>query len=235
MFEEEKDTTQDKKWHYEHLAKKCQAALLKNNFGAFYTPTCDDARTQVLGMIPEGSVVGIGDSITLLQSGIIEALDAGKYKVLNPFRNPNGRYFPNGRASIDMMREIFSADVYLTGTNAVTLDGKLVNTDGFGNRVAAIAFGPRKVILVMGANKIVPTVDDALRRIREVAAPMNARRHTRHGMAGDLPCGVTGVCSDCRAPRRICCATLILDYQRKAMSDREPRINVVMVGEELGL
>lgn len=234
MFEEEKNTAQDKQWHYEHLAKKCQAALIKNNFGAFYTPTCDEARTQVLGMIPEGSVVGIGDSITLLQAGIIETLDKGNHKVLNPFRAPDGRYFAHGRSSIDMMREIMSADVYLTGTNAVTLDGKLVNTDGFGNRVASIAFGPRKVILVMGANKIVPTVDDALRRIREVAAPMNARRHTRHGM-GELPCGVTGVCSDCHAPRRICCATLILDYQRKPMTDREPRINVVLVGEELGL
>ncbi|MBI4288497.1 MAG: lactate utilization protein [Chloroflexi bacterium] len=234
LLAEERDITPEKSWHYEQLAKKCQAALKKNNFGAFFAPTRAEALAQVMSMIPENAMVGIGDSVSVLQIGVIEALDGGKYNVLNPFRAPDGRYFASGRSSIDMMRQIVNADVFITGTNAVTLDGKLVNTDGFGNRVSAIAFGPKKVILVVGANKITANVDEALRRIREVAAPMNARRHTRHGM-GDLPCGITGSCSDCRAPRRICCATLILDYQRKPMTDREPRINVVLVGEELGL
>lgn len=236
MLAEEKDTFQEKSWHYEQLARKCQAALIKNNFGAFYAPHREEARTQVLGMIPEGSVVGIGDSISLLQAGIIEAVEAdSRYRALNPFGTADGRFFVRGRNSIDIMHQVMNADVFLTGTNAVTLDGKLVNTDGFGNRVAALAFGPRKVILVIGANKIVANVEEALRRIREVAAPMNARRHmVRHGMA-ELPCTKTGSCSDCRHPRRICCATLILEYQRQPMERRDPRINVVLVGEELGL
>lgn len=231
---EEKDVTPEQHWHYEQLAKKCQAALAKDNFGAAYAATRDEARAQALAMIPEGAVVGIGDSISVLQVGLIEALDSSKYRVLNPFDAPDGRYRPHGRESVDMMRQIMTADVFITSSNAVTLDGKLVNTDGFGNRIAALAFGPKKVILVVGANKIVANVEEGLRRIREVAAPMNARRHLRHDMP-ELPCSITGACSDCRHPRRICCATLILDYQRKPAAEGQPRINVILVGEELGL
>jgi len=123
----------------------------------------------------------------------------------------------------------------LTGTNAITLDGKLVNIDGVGNRVAAMIFGPKKVIVVAGINKIVSDVNEALERIRGFAAPMNAKRHyLKHQQPelGDLPCVQTGSCVDCRHDWRICNYTVIIEG---AMIGQKGRINVVLVGEELGL
>ena len=134
------------------------------------------------------------------------------------------------------MREIvgigmkaMSTDFFLSGLNAVTLDGKIVNTDGGGNRVSGFILGPKKVIAVTGINKIVPNLEAALERIKSTAAPINAHRHyIKHGMEAP-PCAVTGVCVDCRHPRRICNYTLIVEYQTR------PRIEVVIVGEELGI
>jgi hypothetical protein len=134
-----------------------------------------------------------------------------------------------------MQREAFSCDVFLAGTNAVTMDGKLVNTDGLGNRVSAMIFGPEKVILVVGANKIVKNLDEAMERIREVCAPMNARRHfLKHHSSefGDLPCVRTGKCIDCNHDWKICNYTVIIEG---AMAREKGRINVVLVGEELGI
>jgi len=134
-----------------------------------------------------------------------------------------------------MQRETFFADIFVTGTNAITLDGKLVSTDGLGNRVSAMIFGPKKVILVAGVNKIVNDVDEALRRIHEVAAPLNARRHyLKHHQPelGDLPCVRTGSCVDCSHGWRICRYTVIIEG---TMAREKGRINVVLVGEELGL
>jgi hypothetical protein len=134
-----------------------------------------------------------------------------------------------------MFRETFSADIFITGTNAITLDGKLVNIDGAGNRVAAMIFGPSKVILVIGVNKIVKDVDAALERIHQMAAPVNAKRHVlKHHDEGlsTLPCVKTGSCADCRSDWRICNYTVIIDG---AMPQHQGRINVVLVGEELGI
>ena len=133
------------------------------------------------------------------------------------------------------MRRIFFSDVYVIGTNAVTLDGKLVNTDGNGNRVAAMIFGPKKVIIVVGANKIVKDVDEALRRIREICGPMNATRHAiKHHRPEyfELPCVKTGICVDCSHPWRICHHTTIIDGVAER---RRGHINVVLVGEMLGI
>ena len=133
------------------------------------------------------------------------------------------------------MKESFFADVFVTGTNAITLDGKLVNIDGYGNRVAAMIYGPAKVILVIGTNKIVKNVDEALERIHQYAAPINAKRHyLKHHDQNfiDLPCIKTGGCVDCRHEWRICNYTTIIEG---AVSRHQGRINVVLVGEELGI
>jgi len=136
---------------------------------------------------------------------------------------------------LNLMRRVFSSDVYVIGTNAVTLDRKLVNTDGYGNRVAAMIFGPKKVIVVVGTNKIVKGVDEALKRIREVCAPINATRHAvKHHRSQflELPCVKTGICTDCNHPWRICHHTTIIEGVSER---RRGHINVIIVGESLGI
>ncbi len=234
---DERDLSQEKKWHYEQVAKKCLKALEQNNLGARYARDREEARSIVLGLIPDDATVGLGDSVTLLQAGITQEIEnRWGHRVFNPFRvGPEGVFTLGGREQIELMRRAASADVFLTGMNAITLDGKLINVDGFGNRVGALAFGPRKVIVVCGANKIVPDVDEALRRIKKVAAPLNARRHyLKHG-SEQLPCAAVGECTDCRHPWRICNFTLIVEFQRAPRAGQEPRITVVVVGEELGI
>ena len=134
-----------------------------------------------------------------------------------------------------MARGAFSADIFLVGSNAVTLDGKLVNTDGRGNRVAPLIYGPDKVIVVAGANKLVNDLEEAFQRIRQIAAPVNARRHyLKHHNPhfAELPCARTGQCADCNLDWRICHYTVIIDG---AMLWEKGRINLVLVGEELGI
>jgi hypothetical protein len=133
-----------------------------------------------------------------------------------------------------MYRKAFTADVFLAGTNAVTLDGKLVNTDGLGNRVAPMIFGPKKVILAAGVNKIVNDVDEARKRIRDICAPLDVKRYIlKHGQTeyDVLPCAKTGLCTDCKNDLRFCCYTVIIEA---AAITEHGRINVVLIGEELG-
>lgn len=124
-----------------------------------------------------------------------------------------------------LRRETLLCDVFLCSTNAITRDGKLVNIDGIGNRLAALTFGPRKVIVVAGVNKIAKDVEQALERVRDYAAPLHARRR-----AHKTPCVRTGACSDCRSPDRICCVTTIVEFQKE-----KDRMTVILVGEDLGL
>ena len=126
------------------------------------------------------------------------------------------------------MTEAHNADVYLCSSNAVTEDGKLVNIDSTGNRVASMIFGPKKVIVVAGKNKIVKDVGEALRRLKKVAAPMNARRHN----LVELPCVATGACTDCDSPNRICRVITIMEKAPNRV--RQPNLTVVLVAEKLG-
>ena len=133
---------------------------------------------------------------------------------------------------MQLKRRALTSDIFVTGTNAVTLDGRIVNVDGHGNRVAAMLFGPSKVIIVVGTNKIVHDLDEALKRIRDKAAVLNAKRHQDFDPAP--PCATTGVCSDCSSPWRICNKTVIIDRQYDN-NRYKPVITVVVVGEELGI
>ncbi len=207
--------------------KRLMERLRENNIPSVYADDKREAYRLVMSMIPAGSVVGLGDSLTLKQIGVVDALEAGNYTFLNPWK-PGISVEEN----IRLKREALTSDVFVTGSNAVTLDGKIVNVDGHGNRVAAMLFGPKKVIIVVGINKIVENVDSALRRIRDEAAPMNVRRHPDFDPLP--PCGATGICSDCSSPWRICNKTVIIERQYDN-SRYKPVITVVIVGEGLGI
>jgi hypothetical protein len=211
-----------KQWHHETLARRTVEALKKNDFDAHYVPDPGEARETVLSMVPAGATIGFGTSMTLEALGIFGPLREGDYRPVNPPWDPTAQS-PERR--LPLRRQAATADVYLTGSNAVTLDGKLVNVDATGNRVAAMIFGPKKTIVVAGVNKIVHTVDEALDRITNWAGPQNARR-----LGYDTPCATTGVCNDCRSAGRICKATVILHRKTSGLD-----MSVILVGEQLGL
>jgi len=232
------DISREKKWFYEERARIVVANLKKKNMNGQYVSSRQEALSIVLEMIPPGVTVARGDSITIDQIGIIPELrQRNQNAILYPLdRDADGFYIIAEREQRQAVaRETFFSDVFLVGTNSVTLDGKLVNTDGWGNRVTPMIFGPQKVIVVAGVNKIVKDVNEALERIQQVAAPMNAKRHyLKHHMPefGDLPCVRTGRCVDCNHDWRICRYTVIIEG---AMIQEKGRINVVLVGEELGI
>lgn len=234
---DEADISLERRWFHELHARTVVKNLQKRNMNAQYFPNRQEALPAVLEMIPPVTVVARGDSVSFDQIGVIPELQKrNQNRIIDPFeRDADGRFATGAEERLQRMREVFFADVFLTGTNAITLDGRLVNTDGRGNRVAAMIFGPSKVIVVAGVNKIVRDVDEALERIRRFAAPVNAKRHfMRHHRPefGELPCVRTGACADCRHPWRICNYTTIIDG---AMARETGRINVVLIGEELGI
>ena len=195
--------------------------------------------------------IGIGDSVTLHQINLFERLyQNGDLSIYNPFeRLSDGRYkvfegYPNEklpkalyenlvRKVLETARLSILTDVFITGANAITKDGKIISTDGTGNRVAAMIYGPKKVIVVVGANKIVNNVDEAISRTRNIAAPLNALRHYyKHGNEfEDLPCVKTGFCVDCNHPRRTCHYTVIVEGATEINRDR---IHVIIIGKDLG-
>ena len=233
---DETDMDQERKWFHEERAKVAVTNLNKKNINAQYVSTRQEALPVILEIIPEGVTVGRGDSVSLDQVGVLPELrKRNRNKVLDPFvRDADGVGLEREQRR-GIQREALVSDVFLTGTNAVTLDGKLVNIDGAGNRVAAMIFGPKKVIIVAGVNKIVKDVNEALIRIREVCAPVNAKRHyLKHHATrfSDLPCVRTGRCVDCTHESRICNYTVIIEG---TMLSEKGRINVVLIGEELGI
>lgn len=232
---DEKDISQEKALYYEYRSKMAIKNFERRNINAFYAPDIEGARKLVLDMVPPDAVVARGDSITVDQVGIIEELAKRGQKVVYPLeRNLDGSIKFSKEDRKKIARQCFSADVFLVGSNAVTLDGKLVNVDGGGNRLAPMIFGPDKVIVVAGANKLVKDVDAALDRIHNIAAPMNARRHMlkhQSDQFSNLPCVLNGICADCYHPSRLCRLTVIIE----GTMTKSGRINVILVGEDLGL
>jgi L-lactate utilization protein LutB len=199
--------------------------LRANNFDAKFAENTDAAKRIILGLISNGETVGVGDSATVRQLGIVEELEKKGIKVLNPFSKELTTDQTKTNVRDGISRQIFSCDVLVSGTNAVTMDGELLNIDAVGNRVASMIFGPRKVIIVAGKNKIVKNVDEALYRIKNLVAPFHARTK---GFA--TPCAQTGECSDCNAPERICSVTSIMEKK-----PWRTEVSVVLVNEDLGL
>ncbi len=200
--------------------KVCEGLRRRNMNGVFIKER-EKACEFALSMIPEGATVGLGGSMTLIELGLLERLRKGNYNLLDRYKTG---LTPEDISELRMKG--LTSDVFISSTNAITLDGKIISADGFGNRVASIIFGPKKVIIIAGINKIVDSVDEGIRRIRRVAAPLNSKR-----LQADTPCANTGFCDEmnCHAPDRLCNSFIIIEGQL----NRE-RINVIIVGEELG-
>lgn len=202
------------------LAEKLVGNLKQRHYEAFFCPTAQEAVEKITGMIPEGSSVTWGGSMTIRDMGLTKAL-----------HNKEGldiwdRDLASSREEAqEIYRRAFYADYYLSSVNAISEDGEIVNIDGNGNRVAAITFGPKRVILVVGINKVAQNLDTAISRARSLAAPVNMMRFA------DLntPCKHDGMCHDCKSPDSICNYIQI-------MRNSHPvgRHIVVIVGEELG-
>ncbi|MBQ1959204.1 MAG: lactate utilization protein, partial [Firmicutes bacterium] len=167
-------------------------ALNKRGFDAYYVSTAEEAKAKALELIPEGSVVSWGGSITVDQIGL-------KEEVLNKFSVINRDAAKSPEERMELMRQALTCDTFLMSANAITEDGQLVNIDGNGNRVAALCFGPKEVIVVAGMNKVVGSLEDAWDRARNYAAPVNAQRFEL-----PTPCGKTGLCADCKNSSTIC-------------------------------
>lgn len=199
--------------------------LEANNFDARFVRSRAAAIEAILSLIPREATVGVGDSATIRQIGILKRLEERGTKLLNPFSRELTTDPSKRDVRHELSRAVFATDVLITGTNAVTVDGKLVNVDAVGNRVAAMVFGPKQVIIVVGRNKIVRDVDAALRRIRNVIAPYHAR--TKEFAT---PCARTGRCSDCDSLDRLCNVTTILEKRPWRTA-----ITIILVDEDLGL
>ncbi|MGD8561956.1 MAG: lactate utilization protein [Desulfarculaceae bacterium] len=207
-------------WFYQMRAQAVIEALEKNRMSGVYVPEASQAAEKVLSQIPAGSSVGLGGSMTLVQTGIIEGLRQGDFALIDRFEKGL-----SPEEAFERQRLGLVADVFVSGVNAVTEQGELIFVDATCNRVAPILFGPTKVILVSGCNKIVPNLAYAQERIRHYVAPTNARRLGR-----DTPCAKDGQCRDCKSPERICNATVVIHKQADPN-----RLNLVLVGEDLGL
>ncbi len=199
----------------ELLAGKVIGGLASRNMTGWYAPDRDKALKLALSLIPEGSTVTMGGGMSVHEIGLVKALKAGPYDYIDRDEASDRRA---------AMLAAYGADVFLTGANAMTEDGVMVNIDGNANRVSAIAYGPKKVIVVAGMNKICSDLDGAMKRARNVAAPVNAQRF---GLS--TPCSKTGSCFDCKSPDTICCQFLITRFSRHT-----GRIHVTLVNDELG-
>ena len=199
----------------ELLAQKVIKGLESRNMSGYYASDREEAKKIALSLIPEGSLVTMGGGQSVWDIGLPQALKEGNYNFLD--RN----LVEDKRAA---MLAAYDADVFLASANAITEDGVMVNIDGNANRVSALAYGPKKLVLIVGMNKVCPDVDAAMKRARNVAAPINAQRF---GLS--TPCAKTGSCMNCKSPDTICCQFLVTRFSRHV-----GRIHVILVNDVLG-
>jgi len=240
---DERDMSVETRWYFERLAERAIQALKRNNLDAEYVLRREEALTKVIELIPTGGTVGCGDSVTLHQIGFINWLKQQKdHEVFSSFFVERSDFADEDSYKTErfnMGRKALTADVFVTSTNAITLNGELVNIDGHGNRVAAMIFGPNRVIVVAGSNKIAKDVDEAIKKIHEYTAPINMKRHVEkhgHSFIAKLPCVITGACSYCHSENKGCRVTTIIDGWSpfvKAPNHHPPF--VIIVGESLGI
>ena len=199
----------------EALAQTVIKGLQSRNMTGHYAENKEEALKKALELIPEESTIAMGGCMSAHEIGLIEALEKGNYHSLD-------------RDKMDAREGLlaaYDADIFLSSANAMTNDGILVNIDGNSNRVSCIAQGPKKVIFIVGMNKVCDDLDSAMKRARNVAAPANAQR-----FPVKTPCKETGRCYDCKSPDTICCQFLITRYSRHT-----DRIHVILVNDSLGL
>lgn len=204
-------------WFIEKQVKKAMDGLNKNNMQGIYVNDESELLAVVKELIVENSVVGVGDSVTLLETGVLDLLRSGHYNFLD-------KEGITREGKKDIYIRNFSADTFLCSTNALTEDGELYNIDGNGSRVAPMIYGPKQVIIIAGINKLVRNKEEAEKRVRNYAAPIDAKRLNK-----DTPCTKTGRCVDCKSPNRICNAFVTITGQMI-----KDRIKVIIVGKPLG-
>ena len=199
----------------ELLAQKVIKGLESRNMTGYYAATKEEALKKALELIPEGSSITMGGAMSAHEIGLVEALKKGNYNFIDRDAAADKRA---------AMLQAYDADFFLASANAMTDDGVIVNIDGNSNRVSAIAYGPKKVLFIVGMNKVCGDIDHAMKRARNVAAPTNAQRF---GLS--TPCSKAGTCFDCKSPDTICCQFLITRFSR-----HEGRIHVILVNDNLG-
>ena len=207
-----------KEVRYDLLGAKVLENLQKRHFDAYYCETKEDALKKAIELIPKEDVVSWGGSVSIDEIGLLDYVKKN-YKVIDrdTAKSPEER--------VDLMRQSLLSDTFLMSTNAMTEDGVLVNIDGNGNRVAALCYGPKSVVMIVGINKVCKTLDDAVSRARNIAAPINIQRFK------DLktPCYLKGSCANCKSTESICNQVVITRMSRPVS-----KIKIVLVGEELG-
>ena len=194
-------------------------ALENRGFEAYYCATKEEALEKAVSVIPKSNSVGWGGSMSINEIGLVDRLRKDGYTLIDRdlAKSPEER--------MDIMRQTLNSDTFIMGTNALTESGELLNVDGTGNRVAALTFGPRSVVVIAGINKVVRDMDAAVARVRTIAAPINAARFP--GLK--TPCALTGKCGECTGDDCIC-----LDWVVTRKCNPKGRIKVILVGEELG-
>lgn len=199
----------------ELLAKITIKGLNSRNMSGYYASDKESAKKLALELIPKGSSVTMGGCMSAREIGLIDALQNGEYNFIDRDKYSDKR---------EAMLKAYDADVFISSVNAMSDDGVLINIDGNANRVSAIAQGPKKVIFIVGMNKVCPDTDTAMKRARNVAAPANAMRFNLK-----TPCASAGKCFDCKSPDTICCQFLITRFSR-----HKDRIHVILVNDDLG-
>lgn len=206
-------------WYIEKQVERTIVNLEKHNMNGFYVANEVQLHEKIKELILENSIVAVGDSMTLFETGIIDLLRSGRYQFLDKYSEGITR-----EDKKELYRKSFGADTFLCSTNALTEEGELYNIDGNGSRVAAMIYGPEQVIIVTGINKIVKNLEEAEKRVRNYAAPLDAKRLDKH-----TPCVFLGYCVDCKSEERICNDFVVIKRQFT-----KGRIKVIIVGKQLG-
>ncbi|MFO7987129.1 MAG: lactate utilization protein [Desulfatiglandaceae bacterium] len=206
-------------WLWEKMGEDCVNALIKNGFDAHFVPSVQKAKALILNMISAYETFGFAGSDTTRALGVLEALEANRKIIYDHWQEGLSK-----EADLEIRLQQGRCHCFLCSANAVSMTGELINVDGVGNRTSAMAFGPEKVVVAAGMNKVTHDLESALRRIREVSGPMRAR-----SLNMDTPCARTGRCTDCNVPQRICRITTIL-HRKPMLTD----VSVVLINEALG-
>lgn len=211
--------TEFEKMYYRKRAEVLVKNLQIRHFEAFYCDSAADALEKALELIPENALVSWGGAMSAQQIGLIDAIRSGAYRTIDRDKCET----PKEREQA--MKDALFCDTFLMGANAMSIDGQMVSIDGTGNRIGALVYGPKSVIVIVGMNKVSDTLEEAIRRARTVAAPRNKQR-----FGGGTPCAVTGICGDCKSETCICNHIVITRHCRPV-----GRIKFIIVGEDLGL
>ncbi len=205
-------------WHNETLISKLKNNLEKRNISFFYLEDKKEIKSLLKEHLSDGNIVSFGGSATLGETGILDFLDEGNYNFLDR------RKCTTQEEKIEVYRKSFFADAYFLSANAITLDGEILNVDGNGNRIAAMIYGPSKVYVIVGINKLVRDIEEAYTRLETYAGPMDCKILDKN-----TPCVKTGLCTDCASEDRICSKYVI--YKRENINNR---MHVILINESLG-